>query len=291
MPAKYFKCSDGNTCEISKCLKQCRLNQRCMALPALTAVSHQRKWTGKPSVTQLIKPTRPAYLEIVNDFTIEPMNQIASMIGTQSHSLMEGNVPNGWLSEVRLEDDITSGQFDAYDCSSQTLWDYKFFGAFRVARALGHRSRWVNKGVYVRGAKKGQPKWEEVFEAGGVRDVLEIAIQLSYYKILLEKHNLPVKDIKVQMFLRGGLDATAKRYGCTQQAYIVPIHPISQRWVRTYMKAKYDALMEALGTNKLPPVCSKRDRWDSSKSYPDRKCRDWCSVNVFCPYYQEKYGE
>lgn len=260
-----------------------------MALPAIYSVSHQRKWTGKPSVTQLIKPTLPAYLEIVNDFTIEPMKQIASMIGTQSHSLMEGNVPNGWLSEVRLEDDITSGQFDAYDCKTQTLWDYKFFGAFRVARALGHKSRWVNKGVYVRGAKKGQPKWEEVFEPGGVRDVLEIAIQLSYYKILLEKHNLPVKDIKVQMFLRGGLDTTAKRYGCTQQAYIVPIHPLSEHWVRPFMKAKYNALMKALETNELPSVCSKRDRWDSSKSYPDRRCKDWCSVNEFCPYYQEKY--
>lgn len=289
MPAKYFVCPDKQYCEIEACKKKCRISQRCMALPAIYAVSHQRIWKGKPSVTQLIKPTRQTYLEITRDYAIEPMKQIASMIGTQSHSLMEGNVPNGWLSEVRLEDDITSGQFDAYDCTTKTLWDYKFFGAFRVARALGHRSRWVNKGVYVRGAKKGLPKWEEVFEPGGVRNVLEIAIQLNYYKILMIKHNLLVDEMLVQMFLRGGLDATAKKYGCTQQAYIVPIYPISPQWVRKWMEAKHKALMLALDINKMPPVCSKRERWDSSKNYPDRKCRDWCSVNIHCPYYQEKY--
>jgi hypothetical protein len=121
-------------------------------------------------------------------------------------------------------------------------------------------------------------------------DVLEIAIQLSYYKILMEKHNLPVDKIYVQMFLRGGLDRAARSYGLTQQAYRIPIFPLSKQWVEAYMKEKHRLLLDALDKQEMPKVCSKKERWDTSKSYPDRKCQDWCSVNSFCPYYIEKYG-
>ncbi len=289
MPATAFKCPDGKIVNFQDCLCG-HCDHRCMSLPALYTAADQRPWKGKPSVTQLIKPTRQTYLEIVHDFAIDPMGGIAAMIGTNSHSAFEDHQPNGWLAECRLEDDITSGQFDAYDCSTQTLWDWKFFGAFRVSRALGFKSQW-EKRLIMRGKNKGQEKWEQVFKPGGVRDIREIAIQLNYYRYLMEKHGLHVKDIKVNMFVRSGIDATAKKYGITQAGYIVPINFISLHWVRMYMKAKYDALMKALDTGELPPVCNKRDRWDTSKTYPDRKCRDWCPVNIHCPYWQEKYGK
>ena len=282
MPAKYFKCPDGQKIEITECYKHCRMAERCMVLPVLKSVGKTRPWYGKPSVTQLLKDTRQTYLEIKNDYAIDPQKSIASMIGTNSHSLMEGNVPNGFLSEVRLEDDITSGQFDAYDMKNKTLIDFKFFGAYRIAMALGKRARWVNKGVYVRGAKKGQPKWEQVYQDGGVRDVLEISKQLSYYKYLMKQHGLEVNEIKVQMLIRGGLDKVAKSYGLDRMSYIIRLNGISERWIRLYMKAKYDRLMKALETDELPPLC--KDRWN------DLRCKDYCSVNEFCPYYKEKYG-
>lgn len=281
MPAKYFKCPDGQKIEIKECFKECRMCERCMLLPVLQSVGKTRPWRGKPSVTQLIKDTRQTYLEIVNEYAIDPQKSIASMIGTNSHSLMEGNVPNGFLSEVRLEDDITSGQFDAYDMKNKTLIDFKFFGAYRIAMALGKRMKWVNKGVYVRGVNKGKPKWEQVYVEGGIKDVLEISKQLSYYRYLMKQHGLEVKDIKVQMLVRGGLDKTAKSYGLDKMSYVVRLNGISDKWIRTYMKAKYDRLMKALETNTLPPLC--KDRWN------DLKCKDYCSVNEFCPYYQEKY--
>lgn len=287
MPAVAFQCPNGDITPFKQCLQHC--DHRCMALPALVSAADQRPWRGKPSVTQLIKPTRQTYLEITNDYAVHPMGSIAAMIGTNSHKAFEEHQPNGWLSEVRLEDDITSGQFDAYDCKNMVLWDWKFFGAFRVAKALGYTPRW-KKRIIARGKDKGKEKWEQVFEPGGVRDVMEIAVQLNYYRYLMEKHNLPVKKINVNMFIRGGIDATAKKYGITQAGYIVPINFISLHWVRTYMKAKYDALMRALDSGEIPAVCSKKERWDTSKSYPDRRCRDWCSVHEFCPYWKENYG-
>lgn len=137
MPAKYFLCPDGEKVEIGKCFKKCRMCERCMLLPVLKAVGKTRPWHGKPSVTQLLKDTRQTYLEIKHEYVIDPQKSIASMIGTNSHSLMEGNVPNNYLAECRLSDDITSGQFDSYDLETKTLIDFKFFGAYRIAKALG----------------------------------------------------------------------------------------------------------------------------------------------------------
>ena len=116
---------------------------------------------------------------------------------------------------------------------------------------------------------------------GGTHDVLEISKQLSYYKILMEKVGLKVKNIQVQMLVRGGLDKTAKSYGLNKMSYVINLHGISKHWIRIYMKAKYDRLMKALKDYVLPPVC--RDRWN------DLRCKDYCSVNEFCPYYQENY--
>ena len=258
------------------------MKERCLVLPVLHAVGRTRAWYGKPSVTQLIKDTRQTYLEITNDYAIEPLKSIASMIGTNGHSLMENNVPNGFLSEVRFDDDITSGQIDGYDLINKTLIDFKLFGAYRSAKALGKRSRWVNKGNYVRGVKKGQPKWVQVYEDGGIRDVMEISIQLSYYRKLLNDHGLQVNDIVVQLLLRGGLDKTARSYGLDKTGYQIHLNGISTLWVRRYMKCKYDRLMKALETNEMPPLC--KNRWGN-----DLKCKEYCSVNEFCPYYQENY--
>jgi hypothetical protein len=259
-----------------------------MALPALLAVGKTRKWTGKPSVTQLLKPTLPSYLEIVNDFTINPMNQISSMIGTNSHNLMEHNLPNGWLSEVRLEDDICSGQFDAVDLKNKTLIDFKFFGSYRIARALGYKGKWTYKGVYQRGVNKGKDKFEMVYNPGGVKDVLEISIQLNYYRKLLADYGIDIDKIKVQMFVRGGVDKVAKSYGIDKSAYTVPIHLLSPHRVRWYMQYKHDKLIEALETSTMPDVCTAKERW-SSKSRENFKCLNWCSSNIFCPHYQQNY--
>ena len=280
MPAKFFKCPDGELTPIGECYKNCRMGERCLLLPVLKAVGRTRPWYGKPSVTQLLKDTRQAYLEIVHDYAIDPQKSIASMIGTNSHSLMEGNVPNGYLSEVRFEDELTSGQIDGYDCKSETLFDFKFFGAYRIAKALGKTPKWRKK-VHIRGKDKGKEYWVQDFVDGGVRDVMEISKQLSYYKVLMKKHGLNVKKIKVQMLVRGGLDKTAKSYGLTKTGYIVELHGISERWITKYIKAKHDRLFHALETKEMPPVCKQRWR--------DLKCKEYCGVNMYCPYYQETY--
>ena len=288
MPAVGFRCPDGATVKFGACTS---CDHRCMSLPALkSAEDSTHHWFGRPSVTQLIQETRPVYLELTNDYYVDPMGSIAAMIGTSVHKIMEDHSPHGWLAEARFDDDITSGAVDAYDCKTQTLFDFKAFGAYHIASMLGMRPKW-EKRIITRGKRKGQEEWAQKFIAGGVRNVHDVALQLNYYRILLEKHNLPVKKLMVNTFVRGGLDATAKKYGITQASYLIPINFISKHWTRMYFKAKYDRLMYALDKHEMPPVCSAKNRWDTSKSFPDRKCRLYCNAHEFCPYWIENYGE
>lgn len=289
MPVTKFICHDGNECNISDCLKECRMSERCMVLPALKAAGRPHFSNGKFSVTTLIKPTIQVYLENKYDYAINPLNTVASMIGTSSHSLMENNKCVGWLSEDRFDSDIASGSPDAVDLKNGILWDFKFFGAYKISQVLGYRPKWKKTGVYQRGINKGKDKWVQEFTPGGVRDVMEIAKQLSYYKVLLEEHNIKINKINVSIFIRSGLDKTAKSYGLTKVNYTVPIFPIHTSLIKKYFQMKYDRLKYALDNDIMPKHCSKKDRWDNSKSYPDRKCKNYCSVNKFCPYYIDKY--
>ena len=284
MPAKFFRCQAGEKVPFEQCLKGC--DHRCMSLPALkSAVESTRHWFGKPSVTQLIKPTRQTFLEITKDYAIHPMGSIAAMIGTNSHKAFEDASPDGWMAEHRMTDDITSGCFDAYDPTTQTLWDWKFFRSGRIARCLGMTPKWRKRTV-TRGKRKGEEVWEQIWEPNGVRKVMDIAIQLNYYRYMMENEGLPVKQIRVNMFLRSSIDAEAKKMGLTQAAYIVPINLISKRWIRLYFETKAKRLREALQNGVCPPPCKKSERWDSSKTYPNRRCADWCDVNEYCDFFQ-----
>ena len=257
-----------------------------MSLPALlSAEKSTHHWFGRPSVTTLLKPTRMTYLEMTTDYYIDPLGGIAAMIGTVSHKAFEDHSPDGWMAEHRMTDDITSGCFDAYDKTTHTLWDWKFFRARRIAMALGMQRSFTMRTV-TRGKYKGEHRPKEVWSPGGVRQVMDIAKQLNYYRYMMENEGLPVESIKVNMFLRSSVDAEAKAMGLTKPAYIVPINFISKHWIRRFFKAKYDRLMHALESKELPPPCKKSERWSNGKTYPNRRCADWCSVNENCEFYQ-----
>ena len=283
MPAVGFRCPDGATVKFGACTS---CDHRCMSLPALVSAERStHHWFGKPSVTTLLKPTRMTYLEMTTDYYVDPLGGIAAMIGTNSHKAFEDNSPDGWMAEHRMTDDITSGCFDAYDEATHTLWDWKFFNTTKIARCLGMKSSWERR-VITRGKFKGDTRSELVWKPGGVRDIMDIAKQLSYYRYMMEKEGLPVNAINVNMFVRSTVNAESRKMGIDKPAYIVPIHPISKHWIRRYFKAKYDMLMEALDNHRLPPPCKKKERWSNGKTYPNRRCADWCSVNENCEFYQ-----
>ena len=211
------------------------------------------------------------------------MQQLYALHGSAVHTINEGFTDGNILSEERLTDDITSGKFDLYgriiSYGDNTLGDYKITSSYKLMRVLGYYKVDVPTGeVYKTGLKKGQPKTKKEWRTDGVRHILDWAIQLNYYRILLEQRGFEVKDMKIQAFCRDFSLRIAAERNITSPLYIININKISDRWIKLYMETKAKRLKTALKNSKMPPVCSSKERWK------DRKCLDYCAVGDNCEY-------
>ncbi len=284
MGAVEFKCPNGNKVEIKTCLASCPSNQRCMFLPTLRAVADSlNRKIDEPTVTELLCGTRETYLKKTTDYAVDPVQQLYALHGSAVHTINEGFTDGNILSEERLTDDITSGKFDLYgqiiSYGDNTLGDYKITSSYKLMRVLGYYKVDVPTGeVYKTGLKKGQPKTKKEWRTDGVRHILDWAIQLNYYRILLEQRGFEVKDMKIQAFCRDFSLRIAAERNITSPLYIININKISDRWIKLYMETKAKRLKSALKDSKMPPVCSSKERWK------DRKCLDYCAVADNCEY-------
>ena len=284
MPATRFICPDGREISIAACLEKCQNKQRCMFLPTLRAIasSIDRK-LSEPTVTELIAGSRETYLKKVVNYAISPESALYALQGQGIHGLHEAYTSGEILSEERLRNDTTSGKFDLYgnllDNESGILGDLKVTSSYKIMRALGIYKKPVLTGeVYKTGAKKGQPKYRQQIFYDGVRHVMEWAVQLNYYRMLLEQQGFEVNAMYIQAICRDYSLRIASERGITRSIYIIPINKISDHWLRRYFEHKAKAVMDAMAQKMLPAVCSARERWN------DRKCRDYCDVGNECPY-------
>jgi hypothetical protein len=146
-------------------------------------------------------------------------------------------------------------------------------------KALGYYKVDVPTGeVYKTGLKKGQPKTRKEWRDDGVKHVLEWAIQLNYYRILLEQCGFKVGNMVIQAMCRDYSLRIAAERNIKKPVYLIPINRISDRWVKLYMSTKAKRLKEALDKKYLPQLCNARERWH------DRKCAEYCDVAESCPY-------
>ena len=287
MPATKFICPNGERVRIVDCLRSCPNKQRCMFLPTLRAVakSLDRKIT-EPTVTELIAGVRETYLKKTSAYAVEPSSILYALQGQAIHSINELNTQGAILSEERLKDDITSGQFDLYgkilDTDEGVLGDLKITSSFRLMRALGIYKVRIDTGeVYKSGLKKGQPKFRTELRFDGVRDLLDWSIQLNYYRLLLERAGFKISRMYIQAICRDASLRIAQERGIDKPVYIIPINKISDHWLTRYFQHKAKLLSEAIATKTLPPICSVRERWNN------RKCLDYCAARENCPYAQK----
>lgn len=278
MPYKFFQCADKQLVEIDQCLKECRMGSRCLSIPTLRLIARQRPWTGKPSVTQLLKGTREAYLQIVKkDLVMDPKDQLFRILGTKGHAVLEQYIENE-LSEERLSNDIATGAFDLYNPATKTLYDYKTWGSYKVAQALGIEMVDVETGeFYKTGKKKGQPKTKKEPRFTGNVDNREVELQLNYYRILLEEAGFPVENIIVEAIVRDGGTIAAISRGITENGYLIPIRRLNDGEVISYFTMKAEKLKHALEYG-VTEKCTAEERWN------DRKCQKYCDVAKHCDY-------
>ena len=282
MPAKWFICPSGNRVEIQECLTSCSEVQRCMFLPTLRAIakSCNRKIEGF-SVTELLKGTRELFLEKTQPFAVKPSDRLFALQGTAMHSINENHTEGDILSEERLYGKHCSGQFDLYgsilDDGTAVLGDIKVCGSYKLMKSLGMYKVDVPTGeVYKTGPRQGQPKTVKVWRYDGIRHILPWAIQVNWYRMLLEAQGLAVDKMYIQALCRDyGLKIAAER-GIDKPVYLIPVHRLSDDWVHKYLAYKLQALNKALATGKLPPPCRPTERWHG------RKCSGYCSVADYC---------
>ena len=286
MPATKFICPNGQRIRITDCLSSCPNKQRCMFLPTLRAIakSLDRKIT-EPTVTELISGVRETYLKKTSAYAVEPSTVLYALQGQALHSINEQQTYGAILSEERLKDDITSGQFDLYgkilDADDGVLGDLKITSSFKLMRALGIYKVKVDTGeVYKSGLKKGQPKFRTELRFDGVRDLLDWSIQLNYYRLLLERAGFKISRMYIQALCRDASLRIATERGIDKPVYIIPINRISDHWLNRYFQHKAKILREAIASKTLPPVCSFRERWGN------RKCLGYCAARENCPYAQ-----
>ena len=286
MPATHFICPNGQTVKIADCLNQCPNSQRCMFLPTLRAVANSlNRNISEPTVTELIAGTRETFLKKTSDYAVDPASILYALQGQAIHSINELHTQGAILSEERLKDDITSGQFDLFgkiiDADEGVLGDLKVTSSFKLMKALGIYKVKVPTGdFYKSGVNKGQPKFRNELRFDGLRDTLDWSIQLNYYRILLEQQGFTVNKMYIQAICRDSNLRIANERGIDKTVYIIPINKISDCWLHKYFNHKAKLLRDAISTNTLPPVCSPRERWQ------DKKCLGYCAARQNCPYFQ-----
>ncbi len=284
MPATKFICPNGRIVPIAACLHHCPDCNRCMFLPTLRAIAKvANRKLPNASVTELLSGTREMYLKKTVDYAIDPMDQVFALHGTAVHALQQELTEGNMLSEERLADSFTSGQFDLYgrilDDHRLILGDYKVTSSYKLMKALGYYKVDVPTGeVYKTGLRKGQAKTRKEWRTDGIRELFEWSIQLNYYRMLLEQQGFQVEGMEIQAMCRDYSLRIAAERNITKPIYLIPIHRISDHWLKLYMETKAQRLKEAIAQRNLPPVCNARERWN------DRKCRDYCPVAAFCSH-------
>lgn len=213
------------------------------------------------TVTQLIRPPRPIQLmkrhesKLVEDIS----GRLWSMYGQLMHALLERALPNDqkdYILEKRLFTEVNnwrvSGQFDLYERATETIFDYKFVGAYAIKLAL----------------REGRPEWEE---------------QLNSLAFLARRNGIPVKHLKII--------GCARDYSERVEAEgLAPIETITfkvwpdqsaEEFVTTRVKLHQDAML--LPDNKLPE-CTREERWANNSKNESKNCLRYCGARTVCDF-------
>lgn len=289
MATTCFICPNGKQIPIRDCLKGCPYGTSCIARPTLFGLAKNcadRK-LNKFSVTELLKGAREVYLNKTKDCAIDPLSRTYATFGSAVHKVQElaALKDQGIITELRLENDIATGQIDAFgpvfSPNENVICDYKVTTAFKAEKALGFWSRKEEietDEIYKVGPKKGQhkTKLQTFYYEDGVHDVYEWALQQNFYRMLLEEQGYKVDGMYIQMIIRDFGNQVVTRGRITKPIIVIKLNKISDYWLNLYFRTKKERIEEALMTGTEPPPCSPKETWDG------KKCASYCDVAPYC---------
>ena len=292
MSAKWFKCPDDKPIEIAQCLSRCRMNTRCATQPFLRLIGYDREWRGvSPSAAG--NGPRYLYLKAVTDFTVDPNDRVFAAIGTGTHEkLAIRDITHNVLSEERLSDSEMTGIADCLEEDDMIpgyyiLYDYKTWGSYKVAKALGivvkktdepildEKGRSV---ILKSGKNKGQVKTKqktEIITDTSKIDLRSEELQLNRYRIFFESYGFPLSAIFVQAIPRDGNTYIAKSRGIDRNLYMIHIRRLPDAEVLDFYRELSNEVDEAFETG-YARMCNEWESWEG------RRCDGYCEVSEQC---------
>lgn len=290
MPAKWFRCPDGQTIEIERCLSSrgCRMKERCGPIPYLRMVGYDREWRGvTPSMAG--NGARLIHLQRTTDYAIDPCDRAFAALGSGVHGKLSiHQYTYDVLSEEQLSDEKAKGIADLLTededrPNAYVLTDYKTWGSFKVAKAIGLCSKDVplldsegNVILLKSGPNKGFPKMEKrYFVDPSEADIRETALQLNRYRIFFEANGFPISKMEVYAIVRDGNTHIAKSRGIEKPTYVVPVPYLTNKEVLDFYDNLAAAVEQAYQTG-WAPKCNAWESWDG------RRCSGYCDVSDAC---------
>ena len=282
-----FICPDGQQIKLEDCFSSCRMGHRCMTIPSLTLISREREWGGVASTTQLLNGTMEQFLKLTQPYYVDPDKRVFMLEGTKHHKDLEQVAKElGLAAEIPLNIDRDIFDLLEWEDKELVLTDYKLWGSYKVAKALGVVE--VGKQPDLSGAvykssgkwgKEGSPKMIPVWDIDPSKiDNWEAELQLNRYRILIKAvTGLIITRMQLQVTVRDGGLYIAKDRGLFQRKYMIqiPMHPDDK--VISYFEIKERQLKAALEQGKWHMPCTVDESWEG------RKCAEYCDVWGYCP--------
>jgi len=226
------------------------------------------------------------FLKLTQPYAIDPDSRAFSTHGSLHHVVMEQmakelNLP----TEVALSVDRDIFDLLEPDEKGWVLTDYKTWGSYRVAKALGivevgkkedpSGELYKSSGKW---GKAGTPKMIPVFQhMEQAVDLWDTELQLNRYRMKLEAIGLVITEMQVQITVRDGGLAVARSRGLDRNMYKKPVKRLDNDDVEGYFAGKELALQQALKINHCSEPCNDRESWDGAR------CKDYCDVALQCP--------
>lgn len=290
MPKTHFICKDGETCRIERCLRRhgCRMGERCAPLPYLNFAAED--WRFK-RVTPSMAGNGPRYIYLKEtiDYAEKPEDMAFASTGIHTHDrLAQEKLTKAVLSEERLTDEQMTGIVDELEEDEDApgfyvLTDYKTWGSFMVAKALGIVTIDVpmvddngNPVYYVRGKNKGQQKMvKEVTLDPSRSEMPGTEYQLNRYRIMIEGYGFPVSKMRVFAIPRDAGTWIAEKRGITDRTYIIPVRKLPDEKVLDYYFGLQQEIDHAFRTGDARK-CAPWECWDGIR------CDRYCPVREAC---------
>ena len=294
MPAHWFRCPDGVTIEISKCLQNngCRMAERCGTRPFLRLVGYDRKWEGV-SPSSAGNGPRLLYLKATVQYVIDPNDRVWAAFGTSTHEKLSMHTySHNVLTETKLKDADMKGAADVLEEDEKRegfyiLTDYKNFGSYKVAKSLGIVTKVEEETILDKegkpvilktGKNKGNPKTKQkrvIKQDPAAVELKAEELQLNRYRIFFESYGFPISRMRLQIMARDGGTYVAKNRGIERNLYVIPIRRLTNKEVLDHYKILADETMKAFKDGYI----RKCNMWES---WERRRCESFCEVVESC---------